>query len=333
MSDNCIIIDWLSFSSKIDDISSLIRLLGIEDFTLKFEKTYGVYGYKDRLAWDGINLNYNPFTEDMGVFVELSGQGCRNIEGSSTLSALPLQDLLRYLASDPDNYNITRVDLAYDDHAGILPMRQIIKDIHKFNFVSKFNARSIRVEEHAGHIGQTVYFGSMKSATMFRLYDKKFERGYEDDDSVPVWNRFEIQLRGDRASGFAQTFLSGEFSIGQIFFGIINNYLRFVSAPVLMDSNKRRWPTAKYWLKFLKSLERISIFTPKDTEYNLYRCEKYVHKQCSNAVEALINAKGVDQFLFDMIQEKPPLSMKYEKLSDNSGAILDFLKERGVVNV
>lgn len=324
MNENIILFDWLSFSSKIDSVSSVLDLLGLSDCKINFEKTYGFYGYHDRLAWEGINIHFNPFKEDMGVLVEISGKGCRRFEESSSTNFM---SLFATLFSDPENYNITRLDVAYDDHIGILPLNKIISDIHSFNFVSKFQARSFRIEEHAGHEGQTIYCGSQKSAVMFRIYDKKFERQRDDADCA-VWNRFEIQLRGERASAFVSELVDGD-SVGHLFFGVINNYLRFVK-PDKSDSNKKRWKNRGYWNKFLQHCESISLYTAKNTEYNLLKCETYVHHQCSNAVECLINAKGVDKFLYDMIHDKPEYTEKYRQVSCNTGAILDFLRERGV---
>lgn len=323
--ENNILFDWFSFTSHVDSVHSVIQLLGLGDVNIPWENAFGVHGYKDRFAWDGININFNPFKEDMGIFVEMSGQGCRRFEESSSINFKTLFELV----SDQDHYNITRIDIAYDDYTHVLDLNSIISDIHVFNFVSKFQDKSIRVEEHAGHVGQTVYLGSNKSAVMFRIYDKKFERGRDDLDH---WVRFEIQLRQERASSFVHQFLSGEFTIGLGFFGIVNNYIRFVR-PSRKDSNKRRWGLRPYWAKFLQSLERIQLYTSHDTEYNLARCETYVHKQCSNSVEALVNAKGVDKFFYDMIKDKPEYSEKYARLSNNTGVILDFLRERGILNV
>lgn len=322
MDSNLILFDWLSFSSKVDSVTSILNVLGLSHCSIRFEKTYGFYGYHDRLSWEGINIHYNPFREDMGVLVEISGKGCRRFEESSTTNFM---SIFAYLRSYPEDYNVTRLDVAYDDFAGVLPMNKIINDLHNFNFVSKFQSRSFRIEEHAGHQGQTIYCGSQKSAIMFRIYDKKFERQRDDIES---WIRFEIQMRGDRASAFVSELVDGD-TVGHLFFGVINNYLRFV-VPSKSDTDKRRWRMRTYWKKFLDHVDSISLYTAKNTEYNLLKCENYVHHQCSNAVECLINAKGVDKFLYDMIHDKPDYSEKYRQVSNNTGAILDFLKERGV---
>ena len=74
MSDNYIIYDWITFTSKIHSQLSIVEFLGLQD--LKFENLKGFYGYRDRLYFDGISIHYNG-REDMGICVEMSGKGCR----------------------------------------------------------------------------------------------------------------------------------------------------------------------------------------------------------------------------------------------------------------
>ena len=337
--DSCILIDWFSFTCHIDEFYSVdqfdpvnycIKLLGLDDCDIDWLQTYGANFYSNRIAFDGININFNPIKSGLGVFVELSGQGCRRFEESSSKTFI---DLFNDINSC-DWFNVTRLDLAFDDRLdkGILDINKIIADIHDLNFVSKFHQDSFIIEEHAQHQGQTVYIGSSKSDTRFRIYDKKYQLSRDD---MQHWVRFEIQLRHDRAGTLVKHFTDPDFSVGSAFYGIINNYIGFVS-PSDNDSNKRRWSSRRYWSKFLKSVEAISIYTPKHTDYNLARTEQYIHVQASNSIEALINKKGVYTFLRDMVSDKPLYNEKYEQISHNTGQILKFLEEaekRGLTDV
>lgn len=319
--DNNICFDWLTFSTKNDSVRSVIDLLGLSHCKIRWDSCAGARFYRDRLYYDGISIFYNGINDNMGICVELSGQGCRNFE---ELSSISFMQLFSVLCSD-DGYNVSRLDVAFDDFDNILDLNTIIHDVHEFNFVSKFKPECFRVEEHAGHVGQTVYCGSASSSVMFRIYDKKYEKKRDD---LNHWVRFEMQLRNERAFNFIKQLINNDFSIGQGFFGVLNNYLRFVVPS--SDSNKRRWDTAPYWIKFLKSLEVISIYTSHDTDYNIVRTEKYIHRQAANSIEALINYKGVDKFLLDLIHDKSEYTSKYEQIQTNNNAILNFLHERGV---
>ena len=327
--DFCILIDWFSFTCHIDDyvnestiepVNYVIGLLGLTDCNIEWLSTYGANFYNNRIAFDGININYNASKPGLGVFVEMSGQGCRRFEESSSRT---FKDLFQAINSCPW-FNITRLDLAFDDKLdkGILDLNSIINDIHSLNFVSKFQKDSFIIEEHAEHVGQTVYLGSCKSDTRFRIYDKKFQLNRDD---LQHWVRFELQLRHDRAANLVEHFNDDYFSVGHAFYGIINNYIRFVSPS--KDSNKRRWSSRRYWSKFLKTVDAISVYSPKHTDYNLARTENYIHHQAGNSIEALINSKGVYGFLKDLKNDKALYNEKYEQISHNTNQILKFLEE------
>ena len=334
--DSCILIDWFSFTCHIEDYSDqdpvlyCIDFLGLSDCDIHWESTYGANFYCNRIAFDGININFNASRPGLGVFVELSGQGCRRFEESSSKTFV---DLFKDICS-ACWFNVTRVDLAFDDKCdiAILDPMQLINDIHDLNFVSKFHQSSFIIEEHAAHTGQTIYIGSCKSDVRFRIYDKKYQLQRDD---FSHWVRFEIQLRHERADILVQKFIQDDFSIGHAFYAIINNYIRFV-VPDPDDSNKRRWSTRRYWSKFLKHVDVISLYSPKKTDYNLARTEKYITVQAANSIEALINNKGVYGFLKDLKANKALYNEKYEQIQENTNQIIKFLEaaeERGLTNV
>ena len=75
--DNLVLIDWLSFTSQIHSPQDLISILGMD--AASWTPGRGAYGYKDRLYYNCCSIHYNG-GPDMGVWVELSGQGCRCFE-------------------------------------------------------------------------------------------------------------------------------------------------------------------------------------------------------------------------------------------------------------
>ena len=121
---NKFLIDWFSFTSKIHNIESIIRFLGLEE--LKFEEIYGCQGYKNRHYFDGINIHYNSERNE-GVWVEMSGQGCRNFE---TYSKITFDDLfILILCGDSGDYHVTRLDVAYDDFNRLIPLKKLSKQV------------------------------------------------------------------------------------------------------------------------------------------------------------------------------------------------------------
>ena len=67
----------------------------------------------------------------MGVAVEMSGQGCRTFETLSTLETDAMKKwrkLFDFIRSF--GLKITRLDVAYDDHSGILDIGEVSRSIH-----------------------------------------------------------------------------------------------------------------------------------------------------------------------------------------------------------
>lgn len=324
--DNKILIDWLSFTSKIHSPQSIIELLGLTgcNFTL----TYGMQGYQDRLIFEGISIHYNSHRNE-GVWVEMSGQGCRAFETYCEYNDGFLY-LFEYFKEYPDEYHITRLDVAYDDFHNVIPIKSFARDVLNKNYVSRFKDYSLTVTCSAGRVGYTIDCGSRKSDIKFRVYDKAYERGYRDEDHFD-WNRFEIQMRNDRAFNFIK--LLDSENLGQLYCGVIINYIRIVK-PNKNDTNKRRWKMKKWFKEFIGSAEQISLFTKCEQDYNLGKCEDYVYNHCGNSFDALVEIKGLDTVLKELVKRKPQRTEKYirlinenKKSEENTLSILDFLKE------
>ena len=279
--ENIILYDWLSVTSHKDTPEDMAEMLGLN--VMQFDEIRGLHGYKRSLFYDGIRINFDG-TEEMGVNLEMSGQGCRNFE---TFGHGDWQGLFKLFTSDRKMYNVTRLDIAYDDHTGLLDVSKIARSTRKGWYVAR--AKSWNVDY--SNKGTSVYIGSKKSEILIRIYDKAAERGFPDKH----WVRCELQLRRERALNF----ILQEKPIGEVFGGVLNNYLRYVK-PTGKDSNDRRWETEAFWKKFVNSVEKISLYTKKDIEYNLSRVEKYIFKQAGNSIDTYIRCMGFDYFLTNL---------------------------------
>lgn len=334
---NKILIDWLSFTSKIDSDLSVFDVLGLSHIKKHFQLIYGFQGYKQRFYFEGISIHYGH-SKNQGVWVEMSGQGCRTFETYSKISFVELFKAIIYNQENED-YNVTRLDVAFDDFHKIIPLKKLSNQILDEHFVSKFEPKSYLVNMHPGRKGITCDIGSSSSNLKFRVYDKAYERGYfeEIEKNGFSWTRWEIQMRDDRAYNFMK--LSLDSDVGQIFRGVILKYFRVVDVNK-SDSNKRRWNTSKWYLKFIGDVENISLFTPCKSDYNLYKCERYVYTQAGNAVDTLIQIKGVDNFIAELRASKSETTPKYKELLNTYNAshdieehganILNYLKEHNL---
>lgn len=273
--ENIVLYDWLSFTSKTHSPEQLISALGLAH--VPWVETKGAKGYKDRKYFSCISIHYNG-RADMGVWVEMSGQGCRTFE---SLSNVGWDNLFKFIRDNA--LKITRLDVAFDDHSGLLNIRQIVEDTQSGMYIS----RSDFWETVLSSKGSTVQIGSPQSKVLIRIYDKAAERGYTPDVH---WIRVEIQLRDDRAVQFTKIPLP----IGQAFSGVLLNYLRYIEPSE--DVNKWRWPMTAYWSALVEDAERISIYQTPGMEYNEERCKRYVINQAGNAIDACIKMYGIDEF-------------------------------------
>lgn len=281
-SDNLILYDWFSFTSKIDDALSIIQLLGIDPKLFRTVK--GARGYLDREYYEGISIHHGGREE---VWCEMSGQGCRAFETFGNGA----WDTLFDICSGKD-YNITRLDVAFDDHSGLLNLETLYKDCTAENFVSRFTSWQATKSSE----GITIYHGSPKSDVRFRIYDKAKERKREDEGH---WVRFEIQMRDDRAQQFINFMILQP--VGEVFTGVVNNYLRYVKPTG--DSHRDRWPTRKYWSNFIGCAGKLSLYVSPGTEYNILNLENFVVNQAGAAVGAYIELVGEDAY-FAKCKEK-----------------------------
>lgn len=293
---NLILYDWLSFTSKKHSPRQLISALGLDD--VPWETVKGAQGYKDRMYFGSISIHYNG-RADMGVWVELTGQGCRTFESLSTLSDC-WKDIFWFVFAN--DLKVTRLDVAYDDHEGLLDMDTMERDTKNKEFISKCDWWTVTY----GSPGITLMFGSPKSDFRIRIYDKARERNCE---AGTHWIRIELQLRDNRAKKFLE--LDGP--VGDNFCGVLLNYLRYVE-PDDTDSNRWRWPLKDYWGNLLCGASKISIYEKPGIDYNLDRCHNYVINMAGNAVETYIKICGLDGFQRALKERTTKRNPKYDQL-------------------
>lgn len=301
--ENLVLYDWVSITSKIHGPEQMISLLGMEN--VSWEQIKGAHGYKDRLYWNCISIHYNG-SDDMGVWLELSGQGCRAFE---TFGHGDYEFLFSVVRDNPEQMKFTRLDIAFDDHTGLLDMNTLIADTLANNYVAK--ATSWEVVQ--SNKGTSVIIGSRQSPVLIRIYDKAAERNITDGSH---WVRIELQLRDDRASEFVRYQMDHNFEVGETFSGVLLNYLRYV-VPDELDSNKWRWSLTDYWSDVIGAACAIPIYVKPGVQYNLLNCEEFVYGQCGNAISALLQVYDFDTFMDKLQNRKSRPNPKYARMVKN----------------
>lgn len=304
-SENLILIDWITFTSKAWSVEQLKCEMGLmdQDWTLA---EYGRYGYKRREVFNGVSILYdgrlNEDGEDtMGVCVEVSGQGCRALE---TYGEIQWIVFLAFLMEECNEFKITRLDLAYDDHTGVLDKLRLKIDTDEGNYRSKFRTWEIRY----GSKGFSIYHGSKQSQVMIRIYDKAAERGLLDGTH---WIRVEIQLREDNAPGTVRAYLENQ-NLGATFGGVLATYLVYCEES--QDSNKSRWPIADYWNELIKDAQRIRIAAAPGVEYNIFRLESWLRDTAGGGLSTWLAIFGLDALPEMLKTRKGKLNPKHKML-------------------
>lgn len=307
--NNYIIYDWVSFTSRIHSPHSVIDMLGLGD--INFETLHGMYGYRERLYYNGISIHFNGNeSKNMGVLCEMSGKGCRTFVKFGYGNYHSLFDTILFNYSDDSakrQMNLTRLDVAYDDFIGTIDLDLLCHETQKLHFVSRFKDWQVIT----GNKGIAVNHGSLKSNVYIRCYDKRLEQ--EVQDQVEHWVRLEIQMRKECALGF----ILNDGTIQEKYFQTLNQYLRYI-IPSSNTTNSSMLQTAPYWLRFLEDVSSRSIFHKPADNYDFNNLYSYVTNQLSGAIQTYIDCVGVEQFVNDIKEARKgkKLNNKYKYLLD-----------------
>lgn len=300
--ENCILYDWFNFTlpedgewfyeygESLKDGRFIMELLGMDD--ISFMVLPGVRGYREKLWFDGINIHL-PSEKQPNTWLEMSGSGCRAFEtyGHGNWDKL-FSFALRY-------GHITRLDVSFDDHSGLLDMSRLFNDTLHREYVTKAYLHGIEVgmdDRMSGLNGMTIYHGKRPSNTVIRIYDKAQQlRRYEEH-----WVRVEMELHEDNARSFLE--LPG--TIGEKWSGVLLNYVRYVE-PSEFDSNRWRWPLKGYWSDLVGHVRPIKLYSAPGAEYNMMAVDRYIFGQAGNSIRAYIDIYGVDKFMERLKETQP----------------------------
>lgn len=295
MKENLILFDWLAFNTKLHSPQQIISVLGLE--ALAWKEVNGGHGYRKRLYAECISIHYDGLP-DMGVWVEMSGQGVRAFE---TYSEVDICDIFKLILDHPDQMHFTRLDVAYDDHTGILPFQRILSDtldLDDHGIRQNIVSRTQMVTPEGSHcngdprFAWSITHGRKSSEILLRIYDKAMEKGFPDLH----WVRVELQLNHARADEFVRRLMADNgLYIGDVYRGVVLNYVRYVE-PSDTDSNRWRWPLKDYWQRFIDSAEPIRVWISPGKEYNMANVERYVYGQACESIKTLIDVFGIDAF-------------------------------------
>ena len=291
-------VDWFSATFEgnvfMKGLCSMLHL-SVEDFESKELASTNEYDYLYNYSGIIMIMTRNDNaqgTKKALTHIDIKGQGCRFLENNWT-DGVTWVDFFNLLKTCFTLHHITRLDVAIDDYKGFLNITTLHRKMRLKHFRSSAGTRSWRYIE-SGDIqsgqeidGQTLYIG--KGDVEFRFYDKKGQlennKKIDLDSDVEFWNRYEIQLRQDRALAVMDMIAQGRLEVGELVRSIMCEYLTFL-VEHKTDTNKSRWAVCGWWSQFLGGVSGTKL-TMQPLEKSVYKTQNWVEKQVSVSLAIL----------------------------------------------
>ena len=305
---NQFLIDWAAFTFKLADPQEVVGIIRLKS-ELFTEIERGMHGYRKSLRFGNIGIFFDG-QENMGCHVNMSGQGCRQYEGQFEVS--PWLDLFTAVLDNKGKF--TRLDLAQDNVDGLLDLDKLKSAIVNREIRSRFKKASENKNYHLSRDitqsddGNTLYFGKRSSRVFVRFYDKAAQH------EIPFFcNRAEIELKEQRAQKAAEFLAYGQ-PIGQLFVGILNQYLAIIN---LDNTNISRCSLQTWWSEWLQSTEKVKLTTAKAVK-TVAEAMEYINRQYAPTLAMIKTHLGVvtfNDFIRELIKSGVErMSMKHEQI-------------------
>jgi DNA relaxase NicK len=322
-------IDWLSFtvrcepreengerhSSGWDDVCYIVEgILQLDIGQFDTMPYGGRHGYRKGVAFNGIEIYYDGNSTTMGANVSMSGNGCATYTQFQTMEAL-LERV--HFAAKEGEINPTRLDVACDDHLGLLDVNRVLEEIENDNLrtraldctgVFEIIRKGKRIVGK-GKAANTIYLGSEKSETRIRIYDKAKEQG----DYEGIWNRLEMVNRRDYARAVLEVLVTNGAEIGETVAGILADRIAFIEHD---DSNISRCSLKGWWAEFLENIKRIKLMLKEKPEMAVERLAHFFGDELAACVYVLTAAFGEDFWKIVRDRGKEKLRKRHHTMLD-----------------
>ena len=268
------------------------------------------------------------------VTLQLSGQGCREMELVLDSCQLSWQDFLQALLFDFTDSRVTRLDIALDEpYLGHEKTDEqfLLSDMITKVYQDEVSFRSIRTWNHIGggnlknledtesSQGISLYFGSRQSNLYFNFYEKRYELAKKEQISLEealeifgIWNRYELRFAHEKAQLAVEEYING-VDLGEIARGIINHEMQ-----VYDGTNKfgAFLPDQK-WQKLFGGTEPLKL-RMKPEPYTIDRTVNWLMYQVANSLKLVEEAgKIMDTDILKMIQENGEITDRAEHILDD----------------
>ena len=312
--------DYVRIRFPTLDIGHIIKDILQLNIQYMIHEDFGHYSYTEHYYIGDIFVYTSP-DEEKGVLLELKGKGCRQFESYLLAQERSWYDFL--MDALVDGGVMKRLDLAINDHTGMLDIPELTEKCRNEECVSVFRSfKSYASGELVKHeeqdkagMGYTLYIGSLKSEVYFCVYEKSYEQYIKlgiPIEEAPIKNRFEIRLKNERAY-YAVRDLLTYYDAERTAFSIINRYVRFVDKEA--DKKRSNWKLSVRWAWFIGENREPLKLTTKPEPYTLDRTLRWIQRQVDPTLKMLetITAKTGIDYLKE-IRKSTKLTEKHYKI-------------------
>lgn len=224
-----------------------------------------------------------------GMCVDFTGQGCDEY----CVQAKDPNALVKMILSKKKRDTVTRLDIAFDDHDGLLSIDTMLDKIADGEMRTRV-ASIAEIKKHSGQKGHTLYIGSEDSDFQVRIYDKSAETNI----LVP-WIRVEMILRSKEAERIVK-YLQKEVDReapadeAKFFFDLAARYLLNKVAFIERTSeNISRCPCCKWWTDFLETTTPAKLQAERRVP-DLEKCAEWLMQRMSPSLVAVSMIYGAE---------------------------------------
>jgi hypothetical protein len=291
--------DWITTRTLANDIGAPLAVVRLVEQTLrdKFEIRQGPIPMSahnctyDWMAESAKGIRAYWFNPDNGlksmnqlatIRIEIPGAVCASVP------QVDLRDLMKLL-DEGFSTICTRFDVALDDYTKSLWTWEDLEDAaRKKNFSGVKNRQKIDDFES----GVTYYFGTRKSETFYRFYNKSVESEGKQD-----CYRMEVEFKRSKAqqvfAAWLQPAIGDEIEAGQVLSEFLMGNINFIDREK-GDKNLKRCPELPWWENMKRIIAQGVKLAPIRPIETIERTIEWVEKKVGPSLYAIQRVIGVD---------------------------------------
>ena len=243
------------------------------------------------------------------ITLQLSGQGCREMELILETHHLTWQDLLQKMFYEIPEMRVRRLDIALDERylgrdreeeqfflsdmiSKVYKREVLFRNLRTWNYIGGGSLREF--DEREGSQGISIYFGSRKSNLYFNFYEKRYELAKIEQISLEksleifgIWNRYEIRFAREKAQLAIEEYING-VDLAEISRGVINHELEVYDGTNRYGAYQ---PDLK-WQRLFGGVAPLRL-RMKPEPYTIERTIRWLMYQVSNSLRLVNEADKI----------------------------------------